>query len=420
MKVLWLGGIILPKIAEIEGLTFNHMNGWLIKLSEELKSEQKIDLVYVFDSDKCIEGTTEYYSYYGIKCDKASSKRFGYEYISQAERILLKEKPDIVHIWGTEGSHSLAMVEACKNIGIEESVVISIQGLVSKYFYHYYAYLPQYVIASRTLRDVIKGNITDGAKEFKIRGELEKEAICGVKHVIGRTEWDRACAWDINPNLDYHFNNETLRDEFYSGQWSYDTCEKHSIFCSQGHYPIKGIHLVIEALHRVVQEYPDAHLYIGGKDYLHLPFWKQSGYGAYLVGLIKKYNLEKNVTFTGFLNANQMKNRYLKANVFVSASSIENSPNSLGEAMILGVPCISSRVGGVHNLMEHGKDGYLYPADETYMLSYYICDVFRNNERAQRYGENARMKAMKTHDPEKNRNDLIDIYERIKCQADFE
>lgn len=413
MKVLWLGGIVLPKIAEIEGLPINHMNGWLIKLSEELKSEQKIDLVYVFDSEKCIEGTTENYSYYGIKCNKASSKRFGYDYISQAEKILQKEKPDIVHIWGTEGSHSLAMVEACKNIGIENSVVISIQGLVSKYYIHFYAYLPKYVITRRTLRDIIKGNIADGAKEYKRRGELEEKAICGVKHVIGRTEWDRACAWNINPNLDYHFNNETLRDEFYFGQWNYDTCEKHTIFCSQGHYPIKGIHLVIEALSRVVQEYPDTHLYIGGKDYLHLPFWKQSSYGAYLVSLIKKYGLEKNVTFTGFLSANQMKNRFLKANVFVSASSIENSPNSLGEAMLLGVPCISSRVGGVHNLLEHGKEGYLYPADETYMLAYYICDIFRDFEKASEFGMRARSHAMKTHDPIINREELARIYSTI-------
>ena len=170
--------------------------------------------------------------------------------------------------------------------------------------------------------------------------------------------------------MTYHFNNETLRDEFYEGEWNYSDCEKHSIFCSQGHYPIKGIHLVIEALNRIVKDYPDAHLYIGGKDYLSLPFYKQSSYGKYLVSLIKQYGLEKNVSFTGFLNAEQMKNRYLKSNVFVSASSIENSPNSLGEAMLLGVPCISSQVGGVHNMMTHAIEGYTYPADEIYMLAY--------------------------------------------------
>lgn len=413
MKVLWLGGIVLPRIAKREELPVNYMNGWLIKLSEELTSSQQIKLVYVFDSNRNIEGSTKFYSYYGIQCNKASTEKFGYEYIKQVENILKKENPDIVHIWGTENSHSLAMVEACTNLGLKDSVVISIQGLVSKYFYHYYAYLPHYVVVDRTLRDIVKGNIADGAKEFRKRGLLEEEAIRGVKHVIGRTEWDRACAWDINPTAKYHFNNETLRDEFYSGCWDQNACERYSIFCSQGHYPIKGIHLVIEALRRVVQEYPNAHLYIGGKDYISLPFWRQSSYGKYLVKLIKKYGLENNIFFTGFLNANQMKERYLKANVFVSASSIENSPNSLGEAMLLGVPCIASHVGGVHNLMEHGKEGYIYPADETYILAYYICDLFRNTERACEFGKQARNRALKTHNPEKNQNDLIQIYSTI-------
>ena len=108
-----------------------------------------------------------------------------------------------------------------------------------------------------------------------------------------------------------------------------------------------------------------------------------------------------------------MKSMYMKANVFVSASSIENSPNSLGEAMLLGVPCVSSRVGGVHNLMEHGKEGYVYPADEIYMLAYYICDLFGDYKKACEFGKRARHHAMKTHDPILNRERLADIYSII-------
>ncbi len=161
-----------------------------------------------------------------------------------------------MHIWGTEGSHSLAMVEACERAGIIDRVVISIQGLVSEYYYHYTAYLPHEIVTRYTLRDLFKGNLQKGKDVFYKRGVLEKEAIRRVKHVIGRTDWDRGCAWDINPNVTYHFNNETLRDEFYEGEWNYSDCEKHSIFCSQGHYPIKGIHLVIEALNRIVKRLP--------------------------------------------------------------------------------------------------------------------------------------------------------------------
>ena len=70
-------------------------------------------------------------------------------------------------------------------------------------------------------------------------------------------------------------------------------------------------------------------------------------------------------------------------------STIENSPNSLGEAMLLGLPCISSHVGGVANMLVHGVEGFLYPSDEPYMISYYVCKLFENDNLARRFSEAA-------------------------------
>lgn len=412
MKILWLGGIVLPRIAEKEGLPVTYVNGWLIQLSESIGLDERTQLVYTFDATKKMCGETDFYKYYGIQ-GKATYNDMGENYIEQAIDILQREKPDVIHIWGSERSHTLAMVEAAERVGMINHVVISIQGLVSIYYYHYTAFLPYQVVNGITLRDVFKGNIKKGKTRFYKQGIYEREALKKVKHVIGRTDWDRACAWSINPDLNYHFNNETLRNNFYSGQWEYELCEKHTIFCSQGHYPIKGIHLMLEAFSRVVQEFPDAHLYIGGKDYSITPWWKQSSYGRYLVNLIHELKLEDNVSFTGVLSAEEMKQRYLKSNIFISPSVIENSPNSLGEAMLLGVPCISSRVGGVHNMLTHGEEGLLYPADETYMLSYYIADMFKSVEKTKSMGQAARTHALKTHNPEKNREELLLIYQTI-------
>lgn len=416
MKVLWLGGIPLPRIAIAEKMEVVPINGWLVNLSDRLQSEENVELTYVFDSNRYIANRNEFYNYYGIPCKQSSASRFGDEYINQAVDILRKENPDIIHIWGTEYAHSLAMVEACERLGIVHRVVISIQGIVSKCYYHYSAFLPEHIMQRYTFRDLLKGNLAKAKKNFQLRGKLEEEAIARAHHVIGRTEWDRASVWDINPTAQYHFNNETLREEFYTGSWSHEKCEIHSIFCSQANYPIKGVHLMIQALPRILKEYPDTHLYIGGRDYFQMPFWKQSSYGKYLVELTKKYNLWDHISFTGFLNAEQMKTMYLKTNVFVSASSIENSPNSLGEAMILGVPCVASRVGGVHSLLKHNEEGFLYPADETYMLSYYICVLFDDVEKATRFGQKAHGHAIKTHSSEDNRKQLMEIYREVICE----
>ena len=50
----------------------------------------------------------------------------------------------------------------------------------------------------------------------------------------------------------------------------------------------------------------------------------------------------------------------LKSDIFVSASHIENSPNNVAEAMILGMPCIATFAGGTSSYIEDNKNGILY------------------------------------------------------------
>ena len=145
---------------------------------------------------------------------------------------------------------------------------------------------------------------------------------------------------------------------------------------SQAATPIKGLHFMLRAMPEILKNYPDAHLYVAGNDLTKTDSiygkLKISSFAKYIKRLITEYGLEEKVTFTGSLTEHQMKERFLKSNVFVSPSTIENSPNSLGEAMLLGVPCVSSDVGGVKNLMKHEEEGYVYQTDAPYMLAYYI------------------------------------------------
>ena len=109
-----------------------------------------------------------------------------------------------------------------------------------------------------------------------------------------------------------------------------------------------------------------------------------------------------------------MKQNYLEANVFVLPSTIENSPNSLGEAMLLGVPSVAADVGGVTTMMVHEKEGYVYPSSAPYMLADYIQQVFAMEKEAEALGAAAKAHARKTHDPETNLNTLLSIYESLK------
>ena len=81
--------------------------------------------------------------------------------------------------------------------------------------------------------------------------------------------------------------------------------------------------------------------------------------------------------------------------------------------MLLGVPCVAYRVGGVHNLMEDRTEGLICEPGNVEMLAWSILNLFDMEEKAAQLGENARAHARKTHDPEKNLQDLIRIYEEI-------
>ena len=135
-----------------------------------------------------------------------------------------------------------------------------------------------------------------------------------------------------------------------------------------------------------------------------------NSYEKYLADLMKQYGLEDRVEFVGRLSAQQMKEEYLKANVFALPSTIENSPNSLGEAMLLGVPCVATLSGGVATMMEHNKEGLIYQSTASYMLAHYIKYVFSMGAEAQKMGQAARVHGGKTHDPQANLNRLLEIY----------
>jgi glycosyltransferase involved in cell wall biosynthesis len=320
----------------------------------------------------------------------------------------------MVHIFRTEYLHSFVVTQVCKKIGMEDKVVVSIQGLTSIYAKHYYAYMDFKTVYGRTLRDCYKGNVHAGKKWFENSGKYEIETIKAVKHVIGRTDWDKACTEIMNPQAKYHFNNEMLRDSFYDApQWKLENCQKYSLFLSQATLPLKGLHLALEAVSILKKEFPELQVCIAGKSYYQKKRWKLSYYEKSVLKYIKDYKLEKTVSFSGFLDEEAMCQKYLKSHVFVSASSIENSPNSLCEAMILGVPAVSSLVGGVVNLLEHGKEGFYYQADAPYMLAHYIKKIFNDDALAKNISDNARATALKRHDVEKIISELLGIYKEI-------
>lgn len=417
-KILWVTNILFPEAVGLltgKPSVVKGSGGWLESSAGSIISEGGIQLVVVAPSN-LVENLTKIDGkeiiYYVLPCRNERKYYSAFEELWR--QIIDIEKPEIIHIHGTEFSHGLALLRA----KIQVPTVLSIQGLSEEIGYHF--------LDGMSNKDVLLnlsiGGLFLARSPFKQRRKyikhgltVEREMIKSVQHIIGRTSFDQSHVLMINPNAAYHKCNESLRDAFYEEKiWSYQSCQKHTIFLSQSSYSIKGLHQVLKAMPLILTHYPDTTIRIAGTDILSSKTLKQkcmrSTYANYIKRLIRKLGLMDKVCFTGPLDAVRMRDEYLKCNVFISPSSIENSPNSLGEAQILGVPSIGSYVGGTPDMIPNPKVGYLYRYSDIIMLASAVCKVFSSEWDSTEERQIATMR----HNRKMNVRMLLSIYSFIE------
>lgn len=416
MNILWIVNTIFPYPAEQFGLAKTSFGGWMISLFNKLKDNDGINIAIatIYNGKEIKKISNKNVTYYLLPCKDATKYCKSLE--KKWEYVINDFKPEVIHIHGSEYAHALPLLYHENNI----PKVLSIQGLIYVYEKVYYANISEReIIKNITFRDIIKmDSIIQQKKKFYRRGLNEKEIILRVNNIIGRTTWDYANTKAINNDIIYFKNNESLREAFYENRWNINGIERNTIFCSQANYPIKGLHFMIEALYIIKKQIPNIKLKIAGYNILNNKTikdkLKRNGYSKYIESLIKKYNLQSNIEFTGLLNEKEMCEQYLKCNVFVQSSSIENSPNSLGEAMLLGVPCVASNVGGTSDMLLDKEEGYLYPYTDSNLLANYVIKILKDDNMSMKIGENANKKAEITHNIENNYKQLLQIYMELK------
>lgn len=422
MNILWMCNIKLNliKTEEERRVTSFFGGGWMEALARMIIDENQDRLVICYPqfSDKEIEhGFDGNLSHWGIKLQKAQLDRCKYNHghvIKQFQNIIEKENIDIIHIHGSEYPYSYDLFQAAKKCGLEDRVVLSIQGLIEPYAKAFCNTLPQRLFRRATLSEMKNScSLRSIQKSFYKRAEYEAKLLCEIQNVMGRTDWDYAYSFFANPNVNYFKCNETLRSSFYDGRWSIEKCERHSIIISQASSPLKGFHMFLETANELRRLYPDLKVYVTGTDIFSAGFVRGNTYGLYIKKLIKKMHLDTHIEFVGTVDENEMKEYMLRANVFVSPSAIENSPNSLGEAMLLGLPCVCSDVGGVKSMMQHGSEGYVYPFADPVLAAYYIMRIFEDDQLANGLSKMAKNRAMRTHNGSDNYLALVSAYKKI-------
>lgn len=410
MNILWTTNVIMPEVAKRLGIGSKHPVSWIEAMSERLKMLENVSLAIV---SRAPIAKLEVSDVDGIKYILLPSDCNEVDYWDEVFNLF---KPDVIHVYGTESDQSYQLLKNHSDMPI----IVSLQGILSEYQHHYYAGVDIHdMVRFTTLRDILKKQgFFAGKKDFKRRSKKEQALLKMAKNVEGRSTWDRVSALNINPNLHYYYCPRMIRTPFYEGGWDLNKVERHSIFVHQGNYPVKGLHIVLPALAQLRKRYPDVKLYISGQDLYKstakytgiLPY----GYPKYLKYLIEKYDLRENLVFTGQLNAGQLADYLKRMNVVVLPSSIENAPNSIVEAQLVGVPVVASFVGGNMEMVHHDEDGYLYCYNEPNMLTEYVSRIFENDDLAKVFSVKARAFTLEKHDPKKLVDTLMDIYSKIQ------
>ncbi len=418
MKVLWFS---LSPCNSIKRNNSSHViQGWMISLEEELKKNTDIQLEVAFFSETYekpfeFEQVKYYPMYRNILSPQYGINRIRERFIKPAIKdkksidimldIIKKSQPNIIHIHGTEEAFGLIT-----NFIHDIPIIFSIQGLISPYKEKYFTGIPQNIAYKLdSISDRIKGmGIKRQYNTFCYKAEREKHYLRHAKYILGRTFWDQYITELFNPQRTYFTVNEILRKPFYQSQWNKkqfnNTIHLVSIV-SIGIY--KGYETLLKAALLLKQ---NAQFNF---EWEVIGYNPDSKYASMIHRMTKIDPLICNINFHGMLDANQIVNKLIQSDIYCHVSHIENSPNSVCEAMILGMPIIASNTGGTASLLENDKEGILYQDGDPYILAGSIIKLVSNFTLAKQMGIEARKRALERHNRQNVVRELLYAYNQV-------
>ena len=158
--------------------------------------------------------------------------------------------------------------------------------------------------------------------------------------------------------------------------------ERAEKICVIGRFDIfqKRNDVMIEAFKIFSKSFPEYKLY----------FYGRGGDEEKVRALVTRSGVEEKVIFPGF-TTNPHK-EMANSKMFVLTSDFEGIPNTLMDAMALGLPCVSTdcRPGGAKLLIENGINGFIVPKGDSAAVAEKMNLIAGNPEMADRIGNNAK------------------------------
>jgi glycosyltransferase involved in cell wall biosynthesis len=409
LRVLWFANT--PGLSTNLSKKQSTAGGWISALQTEIENAGQCDLAFAFYSDQDLSpfefNRTKYYPIQRLARNKKSrlmqrilGKTEYDENLSRFLQIIEDFKPDIIQVHGTENSFGL-ITDFVSKI----PVVVSIQGNLTAYTSKYFSGLPMPYLPKR-LRT---GNffLKMDFRQFVKRSIIEREILKKVKYILGRTDWDRRICLTMAPQADYFHQEEIMRASFYENDWKESQSHTPVFHTTSSNSMYKGFETIIDTAVLLKNNRLDFQWTVAGLN-------EQDP----LVRLIKKNRgisllSDIQVKTMGLMPEKALAGHMANASMYIQVSHAENSPNSVCEAMLLGMPVIATAVGGTSSLITDNDTGILVQDGDAHALAGAITELMNDPSKSKTMAGRAKKIARERHQHQKVTFQLINNYRSI-------
>ena len=156
------------------------------------------------------------------------------------------------------------------------------------------------------------------------------------------------------------------------------------LFWMRSFHTIYNPLMAVRVLARVRAILPEATLVMGGSN---------KGMESHVRAEAERLGVRGAVSFVGFLDAAGKQREGAAGDVFLSTNRIDNTPVAIIEAWAMGLPVVTTDVGGLRDLIRDGETGLLVPDDDVEAMSAAIVRLTRDPHLAGRLSVNGRREA---------------------------
>lgn len=388
LKVAWLAPYpperLCPELMMVRR-SRAHPASWIVNLADALSRKQDIDLHVVTATSGISKSQTisrDGITFHVIRHTFPFTTR-GFppylrldlltRYARLRRRItetLISLQPDLVHVHGTEFGYGLTALD-CK-----VPTIISIQGVVN-----------HLARISPTLA-------------FRLQAPIETRVIREAKYFGSRTDWANQFIRTLNPAAIIYDLPEAMHPLFFGHRSEHSNPQLLFVGSVEQR---KGIADLLKAMPIVAAECPGITLAVVGGG--------SKNYSASLKQRARDLGVEANIRWLGSKTTAEVAALHANSMILVHPSHLDNSPNSVAEAMASGLPVIATNVGGIPSMIENGITGLLTPARDYRQLAQAILFLLHNEPERKRMASRAREIALQRHLPSSVAEKTMRIYQ---------